>query len=288
MTFDQETRESAPYAGKDLGSRSFLITPDLVMRYVNSLALSDPSRAGILEAGSPVPVIVLQEAEQLFAGNHFPNRYGELWVRQEWYFSEPIVLGDAVDVEARVVDVYQRKARTIVATEHVFKRDSRRIARSLHHNSFLVEQSRGPLDLKPRQLAGIHRPESPLTGEVFVGPVRKFTRAQCQAFYANTRNYHNDEGAAALLGFTNVVIGGGMILPYVCELIEQRFGHDWASPGSLDVKFVNVLNPDEQFEVSGRVKEPSPSVRGRTYSIEVSCRLSTGTTIAVGSATTSA
>ena len=103
------------WTGKDLGVRDFVVDEELVDKYTETLGL--PNRT-VGEAG-PAPPIALTDAEDGFEGNHFANRFGELWVRQEWHFSRELRLGQRFAVTARIEDVYQRRDRTVVATEHL-------------------------------------------------------------------------------------------------------------------------------------------------------------------------
>lgn len=258
------------------------MTRDLVALYRDCLGLTVLPDAGL--AGPGTPAIVLQEAEQLFTGNHFPNRFGELWVRQCWEFRGPVAVGDQLEVSATITDVYQRKDRVVVATTHVFNLGSRKLARSVHYNSFLHDQTSGTLNL--RKAAATPRPvEFEPAGELLDGKTRRITATQCSAFYNGARNYHTDPAAAAELGFSAIVIGGGMILPYICEMMDRRFGDAWRNSGSLDVKFVHVLHPDEEFVVSGKIADQGGATTGSPARVNVACQRRDGTAIAVGIAT---
>ena len=273
--------------GKDLGVRDLVLDAQLVDRYVETLGLrhrwySSESPWG----GHIAPLAALYEAEAGFDGNHFANRFGELWIRQEWEFLKAVQLGDRLRVAAVVKDVYKRKDRTVVATAYTMTSTlGRTVARSVHHNSFLVDQQGGEVrlpDPKDRKRAKQRsEPEGESIGEL----ATTITLAMCDAFYSGDENYHTDPTAAAELGFSDVVIGAGMTTAYIFELMVERFGRGWLEGGRADLKFINVLNPDEQFSstgvITGRTKEWEGL--GRTHTTVWSAKAD-GTKIIVGEA----
>ena len=143
MTADTTNKDQI-WAGKQLGVRDFIVDEELVDKYTATLGL--PTRT--MSEAAPAPPIALTDAEDGFEGNHFANRFGELWVRQEWHFSRELRLGQRFAVTARIEDVYQRRDRTVVATEHLITgEDGEVAARSVHHNSFLLGQTDGEAKL---------------------------------------------------------------------------------------------------------------------------------------------
>jgi acyl dehydratase len=73
----------------------------------------------------------------------------------------------------------------------------------------------------------------------------------CNEFFFRSRNYHNDKAASKELGFGDTVIGGRMTLSCVTELLTRHFGRGFYLGGRLDVKFTNVLWPNERFTTRG-------------------------------------
>ena len=236
------------WAGKKLGIRDFAVDDELVDKYTVALGL--PVR--MVGGGAHAPPIALTDAEIGFEGNHFANRFGELWVRQEWHFNRQLHLGQRFAVSARVADVYRRKDRTVVATEHLIARDDGTVAaRSVHHNSFLLGQTGGEAKLPDpnRQRPGPRHPEP--CGELIGASDHVITLEMCRRFYADDPNYHTDRSAAMDLGFTEVVVGAGMTMAYLSDLMTARFGKGWIEGGSMDLKFINVLHPEEPFTCKG-------------------------------------
>ena len=236
------------WPGKSLGARQFVVSQAMENRYGVLLGLRDRKYGG----EAPVPPIVLTEAGNGFEGDHFSNRFGELWVRQEWQFNRLLVSGERLNVQARVADVYQRRDRTIVATEHLVVRpNGDRVARGVHHNSFLLDQTGGELKLPDQtQRPQARRHPEPI-GEPLDSTSHEITLEMCRDFYMNESNYHTDRSIASDLGFRDVVIGAGMIMPYLSEIMTQRFALGWLEGGNLDLKFVSVLHPDEPFTCAG-------------------------------------
>ena len=196
----------------------------LVDKYTATLDL--PNRA--VGEVSTAPPIALTDAEDGFEGNHFANRFGELWVRQEWQFSRELRLGQRFAVTARIEDVYQRRDRTVVATEHLITGEDEVVAaRSVHHNSFLLGQCGGEAKLPDpnRRRPGSRHPEP--SGESIGTGDRVITPEMCGRFYAHDSNYHTDRSAAQDLGFSEVVIGAGMTMAYLSDLMTARFGKGW-------------------------------------------------------------
>ena len=186
------------WTGKDLGVRDFVVDEELVDKYTATLGL--PNRT-VGKVG-PAPPIALTDAEDGFKGNHFANRFGELWVRQEWHFSRELRLGQRFAVTARIEDVYQRRDRTVVATEHLISGDDGAVAaKSVHHNSFLLGQTDGEAQLPDpnRRRSGSRHPEP--SGESIDSGDHVITPEMCGRFYAHDSNYHTDRSAAQDLGF---------------------------------------------------------------------------------------
>ena len=269
------------WAGKHLGTKRFVVAAGIVSRYTGSLRLRNGPRAERISGELLAPPIVLTEAENGFEGNHFSNRFGELWIREEWAFERVVRIGESLSVKARVLDVYPRRDRVVVATEHVIARPGgERVARSVHHNSFMAHQMGGDLKLPdPNRDPPRLEPEGePLRSTEYV-----ITTEMCRQFYENDPNYHTDRSAARALGFADVVVGGGMTMACLFDLLTDRFGRGWLEGGRLDLKFINVLHPGEPFTCSGVITGRSEGGRKRAE-VAVWARKADGTNIIAGTA----
>jgi acyl dehydratase len=106
----------------------------------------------------------------------------------------------------------------------------------------------------------------------------------CNEFFYRSRNYHNDKDASKELGFGNTVIGGRMTLSCVTELLTRHFGRGFYLGGRLDVKFTNVLWPDEPFTTRGIITGRRVENGQTRAEVTVFCEKADGTKIIVASA----
>ena len=252
----EQTREEA-YAGKDLGSLELVVTTDMLASYYEGL---DIDRARHAEHSTTVPSMVLTAADGGFPGARLKNAFGNLWMRQEWDMRIPAVMDQAYKVTSKVLDIYDWRERTVVKQEvAVWTPEDEMMVEGVHHQSYLLNQISGKVKLRdPKAKEGVRQFAVP-KGEEMDPIGRTITLEMCGAFFHGDRNYHTDKQAAAELGFDNVVVGGRMTLSYVGELMERRFGRGWLEGGMLDVKFTNIVWPDEHVTakgvITGRVKE---------------------------------
>src|SRR2546427_917162 len=176
------------YPGKDLGTLELTITDEMVHHYIKGLDEPNPWYT----TASPV------------------GRTGGS--------------GDRLR-SARVADRYRRRDREVVAQE-MWVRDEagHLIARSIHHQSFLAEQTSGEVTLRdPTSKEGARQEGEPSGQPLSVELHKTFTEAMCNEFFFRSRNYHNDKAASNELGFGDTVIGGRMTLSCVTELLDPAF-----------------------------------------------------------------
>jgi acyl dehydratase len=106
----------------------------------------------------------------------------------------------------------------------------------------------------------------------------------CNDFFYRSRNYHNDKAASQELGFGDTVIGGRMTLSCVTELLTRHFGRGFYLGGRLDVKFTNVLWPDEPFTTRGIITGRTAEGGQTRAEVTVFCEKADGTKIIVANA----
>ena len=106
----------------------------------------------------------------------------------------------------------------------------------------------------------------------------------CDDFFFRSRNYHNDKAASQELGFGDTVIGGRMTLSCVTELLTRHFGRGFDQGGNLDVKFTNVLWPNEPFTTRGIITGRRTEGGQTRAEVTVSCEKADGTKIIVANA----
>ena len=247
-----------PQAGVDLGSATVVVDDTALSDYYEGLELELPA------AVDTAPSMVAANAD-LSTRMHYANDFGNLWLRQEWDFRQPLKPGASYEASARSLDIYERRDRSVILTETVLKDEAGDVAVvQRHHQSFVLYQSEGQVTLRdPSQKEGARTYSLP-EGEAFGPLVRCISLEMCGSFFHGNKNYHTDKEASEELGFTDVVVGGKMTMSLIGELLDQRFGDAWKSSGKLLVKFANIVWPNETVAVKGvlqGVNEDDPERR---------------------------
>lgn len=275
------------YPGKDLGMLEVTVTDDMVRHYIAGLDAPNPWYTAASPFGGPVaPVIVYQDADTQFKGWYLENLFGNLWRRQEWEIHAPTRVGQTLRCSARVADRYRSRDRDVVAME-MWVRDEagQLVAHGTHHQSFLAEQTSGEVTLRDPAKKEAAQPRAEPAGEPLPLELRKtLTDAMCDEYFFRTRNYHNDKDASKELGFKNTVIGGRMTLSCVTELLTRHFGRGFYEGGRLDVKFTNLLWPNEPFTTRGIVTGRRDDGGQTRADVTVYCEKADGTKIIVANA----
>ena len=245
------TRIDEPQAGVDLGQAALAVDEQALTDYYDGLELSRP------DADQSAPSMIAANAD-MSTRMYFRNDFGNLWLRQEWDFRQPLRPGAEYQASGRSLDVYQRRDRSVILTETVLTDDQGEVAVvQRHHQSFVLGQSEGEVTLRdPSKKEGARSYQRP-QGEPFGPLVRTINLEMCGTFFHGNRNYHTDKQASAELGFTDVVVGGKMTMSLVGELLDQEFGEAWKSSGNLLVKFVNIVWPNETVSVHGVLQGPN-------------------------------
>ena len=247
-----------PQAGVDLGSATVVVDDTTLSDYYEGLELELPA------AVDTAPSMVAANAD-LSTRMHYANDFGNLWLRQEWDFRQPLKPGATYEASARSLDIYERRDRSVILTETVLKDETGDVAVvQRHHQSFVLYQSEGQVTLRdPSKKEGAKTYSLP-EGEAFGPLVRCISLEMCGSFFHGNKNYHTDKEASEELGFTDVVVGGKMTMSLIGELLDQRFGDAWKSSGKLLVKFANIVWPNESVAVKGvlqGVNEDDPERR---------------------------
>ena len=239
------TKYDEPQAGVDLGNATVVIDDTALSDYFEGLELDQPAEL------ATAPSMVAANAD-LSTRMHYANDFGNLWLRQEWDFRQPLKPGASYEASARSIDIYERRDRSVILTETVLKDEAGDVAVAMrHHQSFVLYQSEGHVTLRdPSKKEGAKTYALP-EGEAFGPLVRTISLEMCGSFFHGDRNYHTDKQASEELGFTDVVVGGKMTMSLIGELLDQRFGDAWKSSGKLLVKFANIVWPNETVAVKG-------------------------------------
>jgi hypothetical protein len=235
-----------PYVGQVLPARPWRVTPELLATYLGGLDI--PVR-------DAVPQMLANQAEKTLL---FSQQRGHLWLRQEWEFYQPLAADVEYTTEARVLDIYPRRDRTILLHETVLRDAAGNpVSKQRHHQSFLLDNPpAGEVQLRdPSAKEGAGRAAPAMTRELATLD-RIVTLEMCGEFFHGSKNYHSDRQQSAELGFPDVVVGGRMTMGYVGELLDATLGERWARGGRLLVKFTNVLWPNEPIRVTVGLGDP--------------------------------
>lgn len=242
------------YAGKDLGEDIFVCTPKMLSDYYQGLAV-DPARYdSATHWDRPAsPAMMVSQLDVGYAGARLANDFGNLWIRQEWDFHHPIFPGKEYRRTSTILDIYDWRGRSVVKQEVSLFDGSELIVRGIHHQSFLLTQSTGKLALRdPKKKEGVRKFEVP-AGDPIGSLDRTIDLEMCGVFFHGNKNYHTDKKASEELGFEEVVIGGRMTMSMIGQMLEEHFGRNFYEGGSLDVKFTNIVWPDDHVTAKGVV-----------------------------------
>ena len=169
-----------PYAGKDLGEIAFICTPTMVEDYCEGLAVDRARYQSPTYWERPAaPAMIVGEVDGGFEGARFDNAFGNLWMRQEWDFHQPIFPGHEYRRASTVLDVYEWRNRSVVKQEVRLYEGEELIVRGTHHQSYLLGQSSGKVALRdPKKKEGVRKFEVP-RGESVASVVRNIDLEMC-------------------------------------------------------------------------------------------------------------
>ena len=278
----QTATSHEPYAGKDLGENLFVCTPKMIDDYCEGLAV-DPARYATARFWErpAAPVMIVGDVDGGFRGARFDNAFGNLWMRQEWEFNHPIFPEQEYRRTSRVLDIYDWRNRTVVK-QQVDLQDAQGqlVVRGTHHQSYLLSQSSGKVALRdPKTKEGVRKFEIP-EGERIESADRTIDLEMCGVFFHGDKNYHTDKQASEELGFEEVVVGGKMTMSLTGSMLEQHFGQGYYEGGTLDLKFTNIVWPDDHVTANGVITHRED---GRAF-LRVWMEKDDGTVVIVGSA----
>jgi 3-hydroxybutyryl-CoA dehydratase len=266
--------------GMDLGGHAYTVTDGLVDRYAAGTAADPADR-------SPAPALLFHSEVYRNLSWYLPNLIGNLHAAQEWQIFRPFFVGDRVHTRSTVVERYRRRNRDYVVNEVLIVADDGAwLQRSRTHQSFLVEDQHGGYVVdKDREKRPDRKFEIDAGGSALLASAEKtITLEMCQAFSGPHRNYHTDREMAQALGFPDVVVQGMMSVCFVSEIMTRNFGDGWFHGGSLNVKLVNVVWPNDRLRVCSRVREEVAEGRRTRVHADVWCEKDDGVKTVVGAA----
>lgn len=247
---DMTATTDEPYVGKELSRRSFVVDDAMLDAHYNGVELPRPTSG----SGLPlVPTMLASEPDGNYFGEiAFGNHIGHLWMREEWELHKPLNVGEAYESSGSIVDIYQKRDRTVVKYAIDLCDASGALAvRSHHHQSFLLEQKSLDVTFRdPKAKPGARKFGIP-DGEPFGSLERTITLAMCDIYWDGDKNYHSNRLESEKLGFKDVVVGGRMTMPYAASILEERYGAAWWTSGRLDIKFTNPVWLDDTLAARG-------------------------------------
>ena len=270
-----------PYAGKDLGENVFLCTLAMLDHYCDGLTVDRESYRGSTHWEKPAsPAMMVSQVDVGYDGARFDNAFGNLWMRQEWDFHHPIYPEREYRRTSTILDVYEWRNRSVVKQEVSLFDGSTLVGRGVHHQSFLLNQTSGKLALRdPKKKEGVRKFEIP-QGEVIDSVDRDIDLEMCGVFFHGNKSYHTDKEASLELGFEEVVVGGRMTMSIVGEMMQHRFGRGFYEGGTLDIKFTNIVWPDDHVTAKGVITQEQSG----TAQVTVWMEKDDGTVVIVGTA----
>lgn len=193
----------------------------------------------------PVPSMLANNADRS-TDFYYSNGFGNLWMRQEFDFHQPLQIDAEYQTSGEVVDIYTKRDRTVVlATTTVSDGDGEPVVTQRHHQSFLLGQDSGSVELRSADKKEGARTFAVPEGDELEPLERAISLEMCGQFFHGARNYHTDLAASEELGFTDVVVGGKMTMSMVGEVLDSGLGDPWRNGGSVVVKFTNIVWPGE-------------------------------------------
>lgn len=274
------------YAGKDLGMRAFSVTPEEIARHMEATGDRNPWYMGDSPFGGPVaPALMVHSESPRFEGWYLDNLVGNLYARQLWEIHGPMKPGQQLASRARVADRYSKRDREyVVCGVEVSDASGNLIAKGFHHQSFLAAQTGGKVLLADPAQKKAAQPVPEPAGEEIPHLKKRMDVARSNLFYDGAKNYHTDIEAAKELGFDEVVIAGPISACFISEMMTNRFGAGWYQGGRMDVKFINILWPDEPLTIRGVITGRTPEGAGVRANVSVWCEKDDGAKTIVGTA----
>ena len=287
---DQQRDENFAYAGKNLGSRTFSTTDEMLANYYDGLDVEDSYySAGSIYDQAVAPTMTLTEVDTGFRGAGMPNNFGNLWIRQQWEINNPIIPGQEYNVTSKVMDIYDHRNRDIVLQQvSLWSPDGELMAQGRHHQSYMQDQTSGRVALRDPKAKGGVRTFNVPDGEFVEGSPHAISLEMCGTFFHGNANYHTNIDAANELGFDEVVVGGRMTMSYVGDLLDRHFGKAWYEGGKMDLKFTNITWPGDSVIPKAVVTDETVVDGEKRANVAVWVEKEDGTVVIVGTASVKA
>jgi acyl dehydratase len=280
--------EHGVYVGRDMGGRDYTITTEMIAVYGDGTEDRDAQYTGDSPFGAPVaPALLFHSEVYKDLSWYLPNIIGNLHAKQEWEIFQPMLLGDVVRSHSTVVERYRKRNRDYIVNEVLFTDTTGRwLQRSRTHQSFLADESGSGyvVDKDREKRADRQFAIGEGDGDELRVAQKTITLPMCQAFSGPHKSYHTDQEMARALGFPDVVVQGMMSVCFISEIMTSNFGAGWFCGGKLNVNLVNVVWPNDQLTVRGKIRETTPEGSKTRVTCDVWCEKPDGVKTVVGSA----
>jgi len=130
-------------------------------------------------------------------------------------------------------------------------------------------------------------------GELFLGRPRNISWERLWAFSGGPftgsgwprKNIHTDPDFARNCGLPSVAASATQFQGYVVELMIDLFGLEWLSKGTMDVKFINIVDAGDTLVSKAEVTSREAIAGGSRFVLDVCCENQKSGKVLVGSAT---
>ena len=281
------------YVGKDLGWREIATDETAIRQYID---VADDANDWYLQ-DSPFGGPVLPATFLHFqAFNHNPgwfpsDIYGTLFARERWQWCQPIMAGERIRSHAWISEIQRKGERWHITCDvDVFNSRDEIALRTRTTQTFLVDQGyRGMVRSKSSGARKERRSDEPNVPEELqsLASLKKFVTVEmCARFFSGTKNYHTDVKESEKMGFDDIVVGGPMSVCYIGQMLTRNLGPNLFVGSQLDIRFVDILWPNNEIEVRGvRTSEPVAELDRQRYPLRLQICDPTGrvTVVAEGS-----
>lgn len=281
------------YVGKDMGWRDIDTSPAAIDEYIAVSGDDNPWYRGDSPFGGPsLPATFFHYQAYRHNPGWFPSvTYGTLFARLRFQWAKPLLVGDTARSHAWVSEIQRKGERWhITCDTDIYGPDDVIAVRTRTTQTFLVDQEfrglvRAPDTARQRRTNTSPVPEG--AGSTPMAEVKKYVTVEmCDRFFGGTRNYHTDPEESKKMGFGDIVVGGPMSVCYIGEMLTKNIGRDLYVGADLDIRFIDILWPNNEITVAGRrMAEPLEELdRGRfPFHVEVQDPTGRTTVVANGS-----
>lgn len=124
-------------------------------------------------------------------------------------------------------------------------------------------------------------------GQALLPVVKHISQSKINAFgvaTGSTGAVHVDPEYCGRTPLKTTLAHGFLTMAYVCEMMENNFGMDWATSGELELKFVGAARPGDSVTAGGTIRERKETGRGRAIDCDVSVKNQNGQAVLAGRA----